>query len=72
MKKNVGARRSEKRAPGDTFNRQYIHMYMFTRRSAEDVSARDGLSTAAKITQTPLVDEEEEELRQQQQQQPQE
>jgi hypothetical protein len=41
---------------------------MFRRRSAEDVSARDGLSTAAKATQTPLVDEEEEEIRQQQQQ----
>jgi len=41
---------------------------MFRRRSAEDVSARDGLSTAAKTTQTPLVDEEEEEIRQQQQQ----
>jgi hypothetical protein len=28
MKKNVGARRSEKRAPGDTFTRQYIHIYV--------------------------------------------
>jgi hypothetical protein len=51
----------------ETLSLVNTYTYMFTRRSAEDVSARDGLSTAAKTTQTPLVDEEEEELRQQQQ-----